>query len=217
MHNLPILFILVFLSSPASGFEFSSQSFASPPNEFRITQYQLSPSTLNEYPEYGIGGVLAFFYSMLYPECERQDYKLGLKNPEIIGELVMEARKADWKVWLADDWGYPSGSAGGRVVADNPDFEVKSLVMLSVQGSDSTSIEYSLPEDLHDIVHARIYPIVDGVIDVSSGKVVTTNKRSLSATGLDGEWELRVYARHTREKYTMPIDNSTIWTCWALS
>ncbi|MDH3712189.1 MAG: hypothetical protein OER04_20040, partial [Cyclobacteriaceae bacterium] len=107
-----------------------AEAFKKPPNEYRITQYQLTPQTLKKYPEYGIGGTMAFFYSILYPESEKGNYKLGENGPGIIGELVDSAKSIDYKVWLADDWGYPSGMAGGRVVAENPDFEVKGLTML---------------------------------------------------------------------------------------
>jgi hypothetical protein len=107
-----------------------AEDFKNPPNEYRITQYQLTPQTLKKYPEYGIGGTLAFFYTILYPESNKNQYKNS--DPALIGQLVDAANKIDYKVWLADDWGYPSGMAGGRVVAENPDWEVKSLTMLKV-------------------------------------------------------------------------------------
>ena len=44
-----------------------AEAFKNPPNEYRITQYQLTPQTLKKYPKYGIGGTMAFFYSILYP------------------------------------------------------------------------------------------------------------------------------------------------------
>ena len=76
-----------------------AEAFKNPPNEYRITQYQLTPQTLKKYPEYGIGGTMAFFYSILYPESGRENFKLSSKGPEIIGKLVDAAQKIDYKVF----------------------------------------------------------------------------------------------------------------------
>lgn len=178
-----------------------TEAFKNPPNEYRITQYQLTPQTLKKYPEYGIGGTMAFFYSMLYPESGKGNFKLAeKKGPGIIGELVDSAQSINYKVWLADDWGYPSGMAGGRVVAENPDWEVKGLTMLTISGKDSKSIEYSLPEDLYDIVYAMIYPVEKGVTNGSAGQAVRAEKKKIVAQGLKGDWQLRVFARYVRDK-----------------
>ena len=82
----------------------NAEDFKNPPNEYRITQYQLTPQTLKKYPEYGIGGVMGFFYSILYPESNKKQYKTN--DPAAIGKLVDAANDIDYKVWLADDWGY---------------------------------------------------------------------------------------------------------------
>jgi hypothetical protein len=111
---------------------------------------------------------------------------------------VNSARAIDYKVWLADDWGYPSGSAGGMVVAENPDFEVRGLTMLTLSGEGDAPIEYTLPDDLHDIVYAAIYPGTD----IKAGKRVETGDRQISGQGLNGPWELRIFARYVRDKDT---------------
>ena len=176
------------------------EAFENPSNEYRITQYQLTPQTLKKYPEYGIGGTMGFFYSIIYPESGRQNFRLGDQGSEIIGKLVEEALSIDYKVWLADDWGYPSGMAGGRVVAENPDWEVKGLTMLTISGEGSKAVEYSLPEDLYDIVYAAIYPLKEGIADLSVGQAVEIKKKKIDFQGLQGEWLLKVYARYVRDK-----------------
>ncbi|MEM0965350.1 MAG: hypothetical protein AAGJ81_04240 [Verrucomicrobiota bacterium] len=181
-----------------AGPDLADDTFRNPPNEFRITQYQLTPGTLKKYPRYGIGGVMGFFYSMIYPESNRGNFRLGKDGPSIIGDLVKAAQEIDYKVWLADDWGYPSGMAGGRVVEENPDFEVKGLTMLTLSGRDQKPINYELPEDLHDIVAATLYPVTGGRIDLSEGKPVECTGREIRTRGLNGEWELRIFARYVR-------------------
>jgi hypothetical protein len=178
----------------------NAEDFKNPPNEYRITQYQLTPETLKKYPDYGIGGTTAFFYSILYPESNKDTYKNS--DPAMIGQLVDAAKKTDYKVWLADDWGYPSGMAGGRVVAENPDWEVKSLTMLKVSGKGSKSIDFSLPDNLHDIVYAAIYPVNKGATNLNEGHKIVVDKKRLSSKGLKGDWELRVFARYIRDTLT---------------
>ena len=40
----------------------SAETFKNPPNEFRLIQYQLTHKSLKEYPQWGIGGYMGFFY-----------------------------------------------------------------------------------------------------------------------------------------------------------
>ena len=170
----------------------TSKTFDNPPSEYRLVQYQFTKGALNSYPDWGIGGYMGFFYKNLY--------KQGAKGIKQIGPLVDAANKSGQTVWLADDCGYPSGMAGGRVVAENPDFEVRSLVMLVQKGNGAKPVSFSLPKELHDIISATLYPIKNGGIDLQAGKRLTPKKRSVSGKGLEGAWELRVFARYTRSK-----------------
>jgi len=170
----------------------TTQTFQDPPNAFRLVQYQLNSNTLKDYPQWGIGGYMGFFYKNLYQQ--------GPNGPESIGPVVDAAYKSGSPVWLADDWGYPSGMAGGRVVAENPDFEVRSLVVLVQKGTGAKALNFSLPRDLHDIVSATLYSVKDGAIDLRARKRLASKKRAVSGTGLNGDWELRIFARYTRSK-----------------
>ena len=170
----------------------TADGFEDPPKEFRLVQYQLSRGVLKDYPQWGIGGYMGFFYKNLY----QQEGK-GAKQ---IGPLVDAAHESGSPVWLADDWGYPSGMAGGRVVAENPDFEVRSLVMLSHKGSGKKPITWSLPKDLHDILCVMLYPVDGGAIDLKGGKRLQAQDKTVTAMGLEGDWELRVFARYTRSE-----------------
>ena len=92
--------------------------------------------------------------------------------------------------------------AGGRVVAENPDWEVKGLTMLTISGAGSKTVEYSLPEDLYDIVYATIYPVKNGETNLSAGQEVAIEKKKIIVQGLKGDWELKVFARYVRDKDT---------------
>jgi len=53
------------------------QTFQDPPNAFRLVQYKLSPESLREYPRWGIGGYMGFFYKNLYKQGPGGDRSIG--------------------------------------------------------------------------------------------------------------------------------------------
>jgi len=174
-----------------------------PDNKYRLYQYYMGESRHNTYEEYGIGGSLGFFYDIIYPEARRGKHKKpGRSELADIGEIVDDAHDRGMDVFLGDDWGYPSGMAGGKVVEKNPELINRSLVMLTIQGEDTSTIEFQLPNDLHDILYAVLYPLIDGEIDLDKGQQISTKAQSLSATGLSGKWQLSVFARYTRDNNT---------------
>ncbi len=174
-----------------------------PDNKYRLYQYDMSIGKHNTYEKYGIGGAHGFFYDIIYPEARRgRPKKPGRSELSDIGEIINHAYDKDMDIFLGDDWGYPSGMAGGKVVEKHPDLINRSLVMLTQQGSGTSAIEFQLPEDLHDILFAVIYPLANGKIDMDKGQQLNTQKRNLSAKGLTGQWQLAVFARYTRDKDT---------------
>lgn len=162
------------------------RNFANPPNEYRLIQYQLNGKTLEEYPQYGIGGFTAFFY--------RELYQSGTNGAKKIGPLVDAAQAKGMKVWLADDFGYPSGMAGGKVVEENPAYEVRGLAMVTADGSGKVPAICELPAGAERFVGAVLYPLVSGTPDMSRGTVVSTAERRVETVGLDGAWRLCAFA-----------------------
>lgn len=181
----------------ASALEFSqkfAEEFANPPNAYRLDQYTLNDETLKKYPEYGIGGFLAFFYQELY----QQEPDAAKK----IGPAVEAAHERGMKVWLADDFGYPSGMAGGRVVEENPDYEVRGLAMETVDGAGPVPAVCELPDGAERFVAATLYPLVDGEPDLSGGQVVPVTNSRVETTGLPGPWRLCAFAAVIRDRET---------------
>ena len=102
-------------------------AFRNPPNEYRLVQYGLDEQSLQTFPRYGIGGYMAFFYALLY--------QAGSSGPGRIGPLVDAANAQGRQIWLADDFGYPSGLAGGLAVKAHPEYEVRGLAMVTRDGT----------------------------------------------------------------------------------
>lgn len=176
---------------PAQG-EALAEHFRNPPNEYRLLQYGLTMQTLEQYPRYGIGGFMAFFYQNLYQS------RSG--GPGQIGPLVDAARKKGMRVWLADDFGYPSGMAGGKVVAENPAYEVRGLAQVSVDGTGAGPAVIELPVGAERWVSAALYPLANGKLQLARGQIVPVSGQRVAATGLPGPWRLCAFATVIRNR-----------------
>ena len=167
------------------------QDFLNPPNVYRLVQYQLNDHTLTKYPNYGIGGTMAFFYQELYQR--------GDEGPLTIGPLVDAAVEQGFQVWLADDFGYPSGMAGGKVVEDNPEYEVRGLARLVHEGQGEIPLTVPLPDGAESFVYALLYPVVDGVPDFMQAIPQEVELQQVLVSGHAGDWRLDTFVRVIRD------------------
>ena len=69
--------------------------------------------------ERGLGGVVA--------NVSSQDYLRSEERWREFGDLLAACRKLGLRVWIYDEDGYPSGSAGGLVLKDDPEYEALAL------------------------------------------------------------------------------------------
>jgi hypothetical protein len=195
MSGLRAAFLMVFFVIQ-TGRAFSvgltpvQEPFAVPPNEYRIVQYgKPDPNQIRSWKEYGIGGCMAFFHDGLRDPADPRYADIT----EIPG-MLSAAQTNGFKVWLADDYGYPSGMAGGTVVEKNPEYEVRGLVRLTRTGEGAGSVSLTLPDNLERIVHAVLYPMKNGAADYSAGEPLPFEGRTVSTKGQAGSWRLEAYA-----------------------
>ncbi len=71
---------------------------------------------IDEIKRLGLDGVI--FHPRNYPN--EPEY-LGTAYMNILSELIMYAKSVDMVFWIYDENGWPSGTAGGKVLADMPD------------------------------------------------------------------------------------------------
>jgi len=169
-----------------------AEEFANPPNNYRLIQYGLKDNTLKKYPEYGIGGYMAFFHGELYQQ--------GPEAPKKIGPLIAEAQKQGAPVWLADDFGYPSGMAGGKVVEKNPEHEVRGLATVSQTGEGAGSARIDLPAGAERFVSATLYRVTPDGLQTAEGAAVNVEDGKVTAEGVDGLWELHAFFTVIRDR-----------------
>jgi len=172
-------------------------NFQNPPKEYRIIQYgNPVPAAIDKFERYGIGGFMTFFHNEMRDPSHRQ-----YADPAKIAPMISQAHEKGFQVWLSDDFGYPSGMAGGMVVEENPDYEVRGLVHLKQDGCGRMPVVFEIPDDLERIAAAVMYSIKDGKPDFSSGQVIPVQeKRRVETQGIDGNWQLSVFALKIRDR-----------------
>jgi hypothetical protein len=178
--------------TPVPDTETFAQEFADPPNAYRLVQYQLNDQTLKKYPEYGIGGYMGFFYKELYqqrPEARKK-----------IGPLIAQAQEQKAPVWLADDFGYPSGMAGGKVVGKNPEYEVRGLATVTQTGEGVVGANIDLPPGAERFVSAALYRVTPDGLQPAEGATVNLEDGKVTAEGVDGAWELHAFFTVIRDR-----------------
>ncbi len=164
-------------------------AFRDPPNTYRIVQYSGHNGALlpiSKMRDYGIGGLMLFM--------SMQNYLQNEQAWENMKTNIRLAKQAGMQVWVADDNGYPSGQAGGRVVEGDPALELRCLRPLTRSGTGPEVARIELPREAESFVSAAIYPVKDGRPDYGAGKPVTPSAAWVEATGLAGPWELHAFA-----------------------
>ena len=168
------------------------QDFMDPPSEYRLVQYQLNDNTLERYPRYGIGGFMGFFYRELYQQ--------GPDARSKIGPWVDAANDLGMEVWLADDFGYPSGMGGGMVVQSNPEYEVRGLAATRLHGNGRGGDSMELPAGAERFVSATLFAVSrDGSRQVVDDKPVVEDAR-ITTNGTAGDWELHAFFTVIRDR-----------------
>jgi hypothetical protein len=110
---------------------------------------------------------------------------------------VDEARRRGLEVWIFDEWMYPSGIAGGRVVAQDPSFTRHILAdhALTVSGP-VPERDWGLPaplEPLEEVVSVSAFPVEprgdDGTIDLA-GKAAVQDLTRVRWAVPSGGWRI---------------------------
>lgn len=114
-----------------------------------------------------------------------------LKDPEVFEQLNAAAKELfdrGLNVWIYDEYGYPSGNAGGQTVIDHPEYVAKGLVYIRTEGSGKNPVTVSKDNDLIRLHSAYA---VDASGKVHSASVGTS---SVTFGGCEGDWTLYVFA-----------------------
>lgn len=140
--------------------------FRSPPSERRILQIihnfpkpvSAHGRLLQSLKEQGFGGVVCNVHFDNYLRSE--------ENWESFVHAVRMAKEMGMTLWLYDEKGYPSGSAGGIVLEGNPEWEAQGVSCASTT-TDGSPVELKLP--LGQIILAAAFRVEKDEIDLRTG------------------------------------------------
>jgi len=138
-------------------FELSEDEFANPSAEFRPLwgYYNMNNSNVNKAKDWGYGG--------LATEMPWTNYLQNSEDFVKFAESVKYSKEQNMRVWIIDEYGWPSGKAGGQVLDEDPSLEAKGLVCLTAQTSGET-VRFTLPRGHESVLAAYAIRETDGKI-----------------------------------------------------
>ncbi len=170
----------------------TEQAFANPALEYRALKIEhnflgLPGSTAAEKAQslidYGFGGAAV---NMKWDQNYlQQGYSL-----EQFAAFVEAAHEQGVRIWLYDEYGYPSGAAGDLTVQDHPEYAAVRLVEYTMKGGDTDTRTLSLPDDFVKIEYA--YLLVNGE-SIPLEVTADTENGKMTFNGVDQSWTAYIY------------------------
>lgn len=131
---------------------------------------------------------------------------------EALRQTIKKTKDRGHEVWIYDELGYPSGSAAGRVIASNPDFENWAISSRSfVTDSEPVSVEV-----IHPFVEACLaIPSEGNTLDQSRSIDLTemAKQGSFTWTPPPGKWKVCLFERFhpdTWKRHNIPRRGANI-------
>jgi hypothetical protein len=142
---------------------FDPSVFSNPPNTFRPLQivhgldnYLSDPANLE-----GLPGLAAFLEKLanlgtggIVTNVGFRDYLVSSRQWEILRHGLQKADSLGLRLWLYDEKGYPSGTAGGIVTRSNPDWVALGLACYPIQVEGPSEVNFPMPVSCRKFVWA---------------------------------------------------------------
>lgn len=106
---------------------------------------------------------------------------------------VDAAKGAGMALWLYDEKGYPSGTAGGIVLRDRPEWVARGLLVADAIADGGKGLTLQQPPG--NLLFARAFPYRDGAIDLKGGVDLSgaLSDGKLTWTAPDGRWHAMIF------------------------
>ena len=105
---------------------------------------------------------------------------------------VNEAKRIGMSLWLYDECGYPSGSAGGITLRDHPEYEARGLNVVDAPVVDG-ALSLDLPPG--DLFRAVAVPVKDGVASPEGAVDIAASVQgnTLAWDAPEGDWHVFLF------------------------
>ena len=129
----------------------------------------------------GFGGVVC--------NVSFKDYLVSDAKWKAFTRAVEEAKKAGFVLWLYDEKGYPSGTAGGIVLREHPEWEARGLLIADAEG-EGTLLTLEVPPGKPFLIAG--FPVRSGNIELKGMTNLAAEVREgkLSWQAPSGRWRV---------------------------
>lgn len=185
---------------------FEEAAFANPALQYRplrIIHEKLHTGTIMKLKELGYGGIVTNVEYPMY--LESGEYWEILKQ-----NVDYAINSAGLRVWIYDEEGYPSGTAGGLVLKERPDLEAQGLAVVTAQVSAGQQAMIAHPAGHGEVRFARAYEgtsanyALDSAIDLLGELDAQGN---LQWTVPDGQWVVFYFVQKPFYEGTHAVNN----------
>lgn len=106
---------------------------------------------------------------------------------------VRRMKEEGFALWLYDEKGYPSGTAGGIVLRDHPEWAARGLLIADAIAGGGQTVALECPPG--NLVLARAFPIRDGQIALDEGRDISAQVANgkLAWTAPEGRWHAMIF------------------------
>ena len=187
-----------------------AEDFTNPDNKYRALQivhdYRALLEQSKSYEDMVQSVVDKGFGGLITNDQWNAKYLQDEDQLAILNKVIKAAKSKGLRVWLYDEWGYPSGSAGDLVCKDNDDYKAVYLHQTTVQGNGTGEQSIEIPDRFVKVNSVSImqddkYTLTDGT--VKNGKI--------AFNGVEGKWTAYVYCvvyyDHGRDGYAETYPN----------
>ncbi len=87
----------------------------------------------------------------------KNQYLASPEEWDIFAYAAAECERLGLRLWIYDEKGYPSGSAGGLTLAENPDYEARAVVMATETVAPGATVTLPLPHGHEHFLYAALY------------------------------------------------------------
>jgi len=184
------------------------KKFAAPPSAYRALtishkRHMPNPKFVDWLTERHAGGVVLAIPGTGRKGREPHTDPTYMDDPAAFKQLrdLMTRLKAnDKKVWIYDELYFPSGSAGGRVLAGHPEYAAQAVRCRSLKTSgQSLKIAFQGKK----LVSCRAFPRRDGTLDLESAVDLTVKARAGVFTWKPpaGSWTVCLFEHFTPDSW----------------
>ncbi len=165
----------------------SPENFTNPKNEFRALHIEHGypsgsiPDRVQKLMDHGFGGVAT-------NDLFNDNYLRSEESLARFNEFLQTLHANGMRVWLYDEKGYPSGSAGDLTCEGHPEYEAVRLTQITVDGNGTGNVELALPDAFVKLECA--YLLTNGSYVPAE---VTVGESSMTITGTEGKWTAYLY------------------------